>query len=784
VCALAVAWLIAAGPAQAAANRVRFHIPPKPYSEALIDVAVQANISLLGVSACAGDSPTGLTGSYTVEEALRRLLAGAPCTWRLVARDAVQIEALAPPDRREAEGKGVVVDELLVTATKRVQSVDRLAVAVSVIAADQLRATGTVDSLETTGQLAGVQATNLGPGRDKLLLRGLSDGAFTGRSRSTVGTYLDDVPINYNAPDPDLRLVDVDRVEVLRGPQGALYGSGSLSGVYRIVTRKPDPDHLSARLGVSRSWTDDGAPSEAIEGFANLPLVKGAVGLRAAAYWEDQGGYLNDVSLHRNNVNSTLREGARLSMNLQPNEVWSIDLSTIVQHLKSNDTQYTTPSRAVERASGTPEAHDNDIAMVTATIRGALGWGQLVSSTGFVRHAYSSVYDASAVANLYTFSNPTLGVYSESTETKMLVQDLVLTSPGGGRIGWLAGLYATTMTEDSPSTLAAGPTHGPLTRVYAEARKDRIRELAAYGEASYAFSPQWTLALGGRLFQTRTRTASDVTSQKFDPRSFVRIEDFSGVSPKLSLQYEPAPGKLVYAVISEGYRAGGINSGGARPLAANRETFAPDRLRNYEIGMKLRALDQRLVVRSAGFYDVWSNIQTDQFRPSGIPYTTNVGDAATTGLELELSYVWDFGLSLHANGLFSRTHTSHPNPDYAPRLTEGLPGVPRGAAGLVAMYERPVLRNGILRLVGEASYVGRSQITFDPVTAPVMGGYVRAKLAAELSGSRWTAQVFVTNPANVSGDTFAFGNPFSFSQGLQTTPQRPRTIGLTVSAAL
>jgi iron complex outermembrane receptor protein len=86
--------------------------------------------------------------------------------------------------------------------------------------------------------------------------------------------------------------------------------------------------------------------------------------------------------------------------------------------------------------------------------------------------------------------------------------------------------------------------------------------------------------------------------------------------------------------------------------------------------------------------------------------------------------------------------------------------------------------------VGEASYVGRSQITFDPVTAPVMGGYVRAKLAAELSGSRWTAQVFVTNPANVSGDTFAFGNPFSFSQGLQTTPQRPRTIGLTVSAAL
>jgi len=772
-----------AGPAEAAASRIRFHIEPKPYSEALIDVAVQANISLLGVSACRGSGP-GLNGTYTVEEALRRLLAQAPCTWRLVARDAVEIAALPQPARREADTKSVVVDELLVTATKRVQSVDRLAVAVSVIAADQLSATGTVDPLETTGQLAGVQATNLGPGRDKLLLRGLSDGAFTGRSRSTVGTYLDDTPINYNAPDPDLRLVDVDRVEVLRGPQGALYGSGSLSGVYRIVTRRPDLEHSSARMGLSQAWTDGGAPSRSVEAFANAPVVAGAMGLRAAGYWEEQGGYLDDANLRRANVNSTLREGARLSLSLQPNAVWSFDLSSTVQHLKSNDTQYITPSKAPERASGAPEAHDNDIAMVTATIRGAMDWGRLESSTGYVRHAYSSVYDATAVASLYTFNDASLGVYSESTETRMLVQDLVLTSAGGRRFGWLAGLYGAAMTETSPSTLAAGPVRGPLARVYSEARQDRIQELAAYGEASYEFAPRWTVALGGRLFTTRIRTASDVTSERFDPRAFVRTEAFSGISPKLSLQYEAAPGDLIYAVFSEGYRAGGINSGGARPLAANRETFSPDRLRNYEIGWKLRALDQRMLLRAAGFYDVWTNIQTDQFRPSGIPYTTNVGDAATSGLEVELSYAWDFGLSVHTNAVVSRTRTSHANPDYAPRLTDGLPGVPREAAGLVAMYARPIHKGQTLRLVGEVSYVGRSQITFDPVTAPVMGGYVRSKLAAELTGPRWTAQLFVTNPANVSGDTFAFGNPFNFSQGLQTTPQRPRTIGVTLSAAL
>ena len=782
--AIAVATSLAACPALAAEPQIRFRIEPKAYSEALIDLAEQANISLLGVSACKGASATGLRGAYSLEDALNRLLDHAPCTWRLVGGDAVQILPVARSADQTPSPSATVVDELLVTANKRVQSVNRLAGAVSVIGAEQLRATGTADPLETTGQLAGVQATNLGPGRDKLLLRGLSDGAFTGRSRSTVGTYLDNTPINYNAPDPDLRLVDVERVEVVRGPQGALYGSGSLSGVYRIVTRKPDLDHSSATAEASAAWTEGGAPSYSVDGAVNLPVALGAVGLRMAGYTEIQGGYLDDANLQRRNVNQTQREGARLSVDLEPDGPWSVAVAATLQHLKSQDAQYITPSRAVERASGVPEKHDNNIAMLTATVHGALGWGELSSSTGFVRHAYSSLYDATAAIGVYTTRPFALGVYDESTETKMLVEDLVLTSPGERRFRWLAGLYATHMTEASPSSLEAGPVRGPLPSVYSEARRDQIQELATYGEASYDFAPRWTVALGGRLFETWIETKSDVVSESFAPRSLSRQESFSGISPKLSLQYEPTSDALIYGVISQGYRAGGINSGGARPLAANRETFAPDRLLNYEIGLKLRDPDQRLVMRSAAFYDVWTNIQTDQFRPSGVPYTTNVGDAATTGLEVEISYAWTFGLSLHANALVSDTRTSHANPDYAPRLTNGLPGVPRNAYGLVAIYERPVLRRATLRLVGEASYVGRSQITFDPAVSSPMGDYVRAKLGAELSGAGWSAQLFITNPGNVSGDTFAFGNPFNFNQGPQVTPERPRTVGVTISKAL
>lgn len=327
----------------------------------------------------------------------------------------------------------------------------------------------------------------------------------------------------------------------------------------------------------------------------------------------------------------------------------------------------------------------------------------------------------------------------------------------------------------------AGPNLGRLSIVYQEARTDEIREVAGYGEASYSLSSDWTLAAGARVFGTEIRTQSDVTSERFEPRMLVRTARFSGVSPKVSIQYEPRSGILAYGVISQGFRAGGTNSGGARPLSANRETFAPDRLKNYEIGLKVKFPDRRMELRSAVFYDIWKNIQTDQFRPSGIPYTTNVGDAATTGLEVEWSYAWDFGLSLEANGLYARSRTSRANPDYAPKLTQSLPGVPQDAVSVIATYQKELPRDISLSLVGEVSYVGKSFVTFDPVNAPIMGGYYRTKVLVDLQAPIWSLQVFVTNPTNEAGDTFAFGNPFSFSQGRQATPMRPRTIGISVS---
>jgi outer membrane receptor protein involved in Fe transport len=467
-------------------------------------------------------------------------------------------------------------------------------------------------------------------------------------------------------------------------------------------------------------------------------------------------------------------------------EDWSITLTAAGQHLRSDDTHYTIPGIGLTRFVRIPEPHVNDITLATGTIKGVWDWGELTSSTGYIRHAYGSLYDATATQEIYTDFAKT-SAYSERTRTRMLVQDLFLNSRGAGRFEWLTGLYGSYTRLHSPTEFLAQVPGNPNLLVYGDDRNDHIRELAAYAEASYEIAPSWTLAAGGRLFTIHERTRSDVVSERNPPRHVDRRDSYSGFSPKLSLQKAFANGDLAYAVVSEGYRAGGTNTGGADPLTPPRETYRPDRLINFELGLKARALDGRLVVNSAVFYDIWKDIQTDQFRPTGIPYTTNAGDAHILGLETELSVRGPVGLSAQLNGRLAHITTTNANPDFTTDLVDGLPGAPAVSGGALLSWEHHIADDWLVRLVAQTTYVGHSRVTFDS-TFSRMGGYARTKLSAEVAGRTWdvpvSLQVFVLNPLNDFSDTFAFGNPFNPSQLRQITPQRPRTVGVTLSATL
>jgi iron complex outermembrane receptor protein len=403
--------LALAGEASATPTRFRFDIPAKPRSEALIDVGVQARVTLGGASSCSGRS-AAVAGVLTLRQALQAVTAGAPCRFQILDNATVSIRPARPS--RSVAGAGTppavapppvvvapAIDSIIVTATKRPTRLGTAAGGLSVISAARLRDAGAIDTTSISQQTAGFITTNLGAARNKIMLRGLSDGTFTGRTQQTVGTYLDNIPLTYNAPDPDLRLIDVDRVEILRGPQGALYGGGSLSGVYRIVSAKPVLDEWSGSVLAGAAATESGSPSSRFEGVVNLPVAASRAALRLAAYSDVDGGYVDDVNLRLSNVDRTTRTGGRAALMVAVDDGWSIlTVSGARQDLHATDSQYTTPSLGGQRrANQVRETHDNILQQGAVTITGTGDWGRFVSSTGYVRHRFASRFDATAALN-------------------------------------------------------------------------------------------------------------------------------------------------------------------------------------------------------------------------------------------------------------------------------------------------------------------------------------------------------------------------------------------------
>ncbi|ADG09108.1 TonB-dependent receptor [Caulobacter segnis] len=768
---------------------MRLDIRKATASETLIELGVRMGVSVGGVDACSG-SGAPLVGAFTLREALDRAIAGRGCAYAFVDSRTIRFSPVRPAPRPQIVARPVtpaVVEPvaplapLIVTAGKRPARLGSLPGGVSVIGSPQLQDTGVGETASVSRQTAGFITTNLGAARNKILLRGLSDGTFTGRTQSTVGTYLDDLPVNYNAPDPDLRLIDVDRVEVLRGPQGALYGGGSLSGIYRIVTRPPELGVYAASAGTTFADTESGSNSYRFEGLVNVPTSAQSA-LRAMIYHDVDGGYLDDVNLRLSNVDRTTRRGGRVAWRAERGE-WEVRLGAAGQSVSSKDTQYVTLAPGgPRRANQVRENHRNRLGQTSLKVSGAGDWGRFESVTGYVTHKFASRYDATLALTQFAEEGLELGLYDESSRVRMAIEDALYTGPERGRLRWMVGAFAASSIEEGDAELRVRTSNATRT-IYNEDRKDLLNEYAVYGEASYDLGGGWKAAVGGRSFKTSVHTRSYVLAPSPGvSRDLDRKASFSGFSPKISLQRDLSGGGMIYVLTSEGYRAGGFNSGGLVTPSETRRTFRPDHLRNYELGATLTPFNARLNLRTALFYVDWRDIQTDQYFSSGLSYTANIGDGRNRGVEIEAAWRATGRLTVSGNALFNEPKLTRIAPGFGIGATASLPGVPDVSFGSLITYHRPLTANASMMLTAETGYIGRSRLTFDPRYSPSMGGYYTGKLSAQVMTDRWRAAMFVSNPWNSSSDTFAYGNPFSFGQVRQVTPQRPRTWSLALSA--
>jgi iron complex outermembrane receptor protein len=767
--------------------RLVFAVKRQPLKSALVGFAIQAgmSISTRNVGQCSAQGQP-LAGPFTLEDGLATILAGTGCTYRRVDARAFDIVRSAPPRAAAPPPQAphiAELPELVVLATRRPTPAVRLAIPVSSADASAIASQRLQDASDLALATPSMTVTNLGPGRNKILLRGLSDGPLTGRTQAMVGIYLDDSRITYNAPDPDLLLVDMAQVEVLRGPQGALYGAGSLGGVLHLATQAPSPDAFAGWISGTGAATQGGAPSTSLEGMVNLPLFNGRAAARFVAYHEVHGGYIDDPNLGLKNVNRSRRAGERGTFSLDINENWKLMAGVVRQTIYSDDTQYVqTGQGAFVRRNFLREPHDNDFTEAHVGLNGRLGGAELRWSTALVRHELQTTYDATSAPPVLAPAGP--AAYHDDDEISSIVSEATLTSPDGAWLNWLAGGFYARTRQKLASDLTV--ENAPAVIAFDESRRDRLDEVALFGQATAPLSRYFHLTVGGRLFSSR-KSVSSVDTEPLAASStrFSGKLSRSGVAPKVVLAYDRWPAARLYVQAAEGYRMGGANTGPPSQAFTVGAGVAPsryyrgDELWSFEAGGRFSLLEGRLNLRAAVFEALWRNIQSDQLLPSSLPYTDNIGDGKNKGFELEANYRAG-ALLLHGAALINEPELDHPDVGSAGRADLGLAGVPKRSASASVHYSWALQAGRKLELDSLFTYVGGSRLTFDATTAPRMGDYVTGRIAATVATEHVRLTAALENPFNTYGDTFSYGNPFSLRTTRQVTPLRPRTVSLTM----
>lgn len=728
-------------------------------------------------------------GRLTVQQALGVLLADSNCTFEQVGPTIFRVQlkaagatrsapAVRPPASRPVEPPAV--GEMVVTGYRRPELLGHAEAAVSVTSARTLE-TYPDDLATSSALISGLAETNLGPGRDKIMLRGLSDGVFDGHTQSTVGLYLDDTPIQYDAPDPDLLLVDLARVEVLKGPQGALYGEGSISGVVRLVTNPPNLTEPSVALSAGGAATLGGAPSGRVTATVNAPLVQDRMGLRVTAYDDESGGFINDLGIGKTDINQTRRYGGRIGFKARLDPDWTVSAELAGQELNNANSQYVSGGHGpFVRDTPLAEPHDNDFGEAAATLAGDTRLGALKISLNHLHHALQSRFDADNVAG--HLSTPTTGpiAYDESRRIELTTAEAVLTSPDSRRLEWLAGVFAASSREQFDPRLT---DLGSGRTVFNVSRLDSVETQAAFGEATFFPLPRVTLTAGARLSSTQVSVDS-VSSEAFGAAAVANaVTDSQAATQfasKFVASYDLASEATLFAQASEGFRSGGFNTVQLLSDRPPPPRYGGDRLDNYEIGLKLRSDDQRGLLSLVGLYEVWRNIQSDQLLASGLPVSVNVGDGRNVGVEAEGGWTPIDALDLRAALQINDPRLTRANPPYSNLDDPGLPYIGRLNWSLSSTWRSHVAG---LPLESAASlvYRGPSHLNFSLFQDATMGGYATLNLSstAVIGAIRYTARI--DNALNARANSFAYGNPFTLAAGPQATPIRPATLWLTAA---
>ena len=571
--------------------------------------------------------------------------------------------------------------EVVVTAQRRQENLQSVPLSVTALTGQNLEELGARNFSDYATMVPGVSFASGGPGLNRIAIRGVSS---SGGSSATVGYYIDDTPISdihYNA-DPEL--FDVNRVEVLRGPQGTLYGSGSMGGTIKIVSNQPQLGEFSGSSVTSASLTHNGGFNDEIAGTLNMPLVNERAALRVTIFSRHLDGYIDRASPNltdptvedpragvQSDVNTFQSEGTRAALLIQPIDHLTLTPSIYYQRqtLANPQTIDVPPGGTSNllqlRISPEPEADSLSLSSLNAKYS-ASAW-DLSSVTSEYRRWQTAVEDASrfiyfVFAPQEKFLAPTTD--TERRENKSFTEEVRIQSSAPGAFQWLAGLFFS-KSKLPFSVYQPGIGFNELFNlglptdelIFGEQRRVDRREFAEFSEISYELLPGLKATAGLRISHDK-QVFTDQQSGFFSNNA-TRSGSSSETSknPKYELSYQIDPNILSYASAARGFRLGGAITPPPTPLCSqdlaniglgqSPSQYKSDHLWSYELGLKTKWLDSRLTANVAAYQIKWSDIQQNITLPTcGFNFTGNAGTATSKGGELEISYLPIEGLTV------------------------------------------------------------------------------------------------------------------------------------------
>ena len=774
-----------------ASNHSSVNISAGQLGDAVVQLGQQTGSSI-GISdqRLATVMVKGVHGRMTVDEAIRRLLEGKPAraikinarSWRIVAATPAPPRHAAPTQvkRRRMADVPVHVDgtvqaaEIVVTASKRETPLLMLPATVSVLHGDNftagLDAGGTAAILE---KLPSLSSTHAGAGRNKLFIRGIADSGFTGPTQATVGQYFGEMRVNYNAPDPDLRLYDIGSVEVLEGPQGTLYGAGSLGGIIRANPNLPKLSQTDVNGAYAVSATAHGDESADGHIVVNVPVVPDKIAVRVLAYGARDGGYIDDSGRDLNDVNRTDIIGGRAMLSVAPHDDWRIDFSGVGQSTRGNDAQYAQrglPGLSRHTQMAQPFASDYGLANMQVT--GHVGNLRLISSVGIVEHDLTENYDATRLRDMPLLFRQENRISLFSTEHR-------LDYDYGDGGGWLIG--ASHIRSTSRLRRSLNPAVMPIPTPGVE---NRLSEWALFGEATIGIAQDVTMTLGSRISSAiLSGTAIDVPA----------LFDLAGVQalarrtetrflPSFAVAATPLDTMTAFIRYQQGFRPGGLAIDGP-----NIRHFRNDRTSTLESGFRFGDLGRdRFAVMGTVAYTDWKDIQADLTDGQGFPTTANIGNGHILSVQGQLAVRPVAGLTLDAAFIFSHSRLDSPSPtalsfltlaaENSPSVLLTVPNVANVSGRAAVNYRHALPDDSDLVVAASARYVGKSRLGIGPVLGTEQGGYFVSNFGLTWKRARGDIFFNISNIFDAAGNRFALGTPFALPDGDAYTPLRPRTV--------